>query len=168
MASSFLTILDHTQRSTTLGRTRLDEWSARRKDLYLTTHIIHRKQTSIPAAEFEPTTPARERLQTHVLDRTATGVGELLLWYREIESGEIKGLTETMCSRHHSLTFYILRDLTCDWNVGNVLVLAPISCGGAFLLPCFLNSCISGASVSLFCANLRFTKYAKFDWLAYT
>jgi len=30
--------LDHTRRRTTVGRTTLDEWSARRRDLYLTTH----------------------------------------------------------------------------------------------------------------------------------
>jgi hypothetical protein len=38
MASSFLRILDHTQRHTTVGRTPLGEWSAHRRDLYLTTH----------------------------------------------------------------------------------------------------------------------------------
>ena len=32
MASSFLRFLDHTQRRTTVGRTPLDEWSARRRD----------------------------------------------------------------------------------------------------------------------------------------
>ena len=37
MASSFTRFLDHTQRRTTIGRTPLDEWSARRRDLYLTT-----------------------------------------------------------------------------------------------------------------------------------
>jgi hypothetical protein len=36
MASSFLRFLDHT-RHITVGRTPLDEWSARRRDLYLTT-----------------------------------------------------------------------------------------------------------------------------------
>jgi hypothetical protein len=30
--------LDHTKRRATIGRTTLDEWSARRRDLYLTTH----------------------------------------------------------------------------------------------------------------------------------
>jgi len=35
--SSFTKFLDHTQRRTTVGRTPLDEWSARRRDLYLTT-----------------------------------------------------------------------------------------------------------------------------------
>jgi hypothetical protein len=37
MANSFTRFLDHTQRLTTVGRTPLDDWSARRKDLYLTT-----------------------------------------------------------------------------------------------------------------------------------
>ena len=43
MASSFLRFLDHTQRRTTVGRTPLDEWSARRRDFYLTTHNTHNK-----------------------------------------------------------------------------------------------------------------------------
>jgi len=30
-----LMFLDHTQRHSTVGRTPLDEWSARRRDLYL-------------------------------------------------------------------------------------------------------------------------------------
>ena len=37
-ASSFTRFLDHTQRRTKIGRTPLDEWSARRRDFYLTTH----------------------------------------------------------------------------------------------------------------------------------
>jgi hypothetical protein len=37
-ASSLTRFLDHTQRRTTVGRTSLDEWSARRRDLNLTTH----------------------------------------------------------------------------------------------------------------------------------
>jgi hypothetical protein len=43
MASSILMFLNHTQRRTTVGRTLLDKWSARRRDLYLTTHNIHNK-----------------------------------------------------------------------------------------------------------------------------
>ena len=38
----FLMFLDHTQRRTTVGRTPLDEWSARRRDLYLTTRHSQR------------------------------------------------------------------------------------------------------------------------------
>ena len=43
MASSFLRLLDHTQRRITVGRTPLDEWSARRRDLYLTAHNTYNK-----------------------------------------------------------------------------------------------------------------------------
>ena len=46
--TSFLRFLDHTQRRTTVGRTPLDEWSARRRDLYLTTLDTHNRQTSTP------------------------------------------------------------------------------------------------------------------------
>jgi len=48
MASSFLRFLDHTKRRITAGRTSLDEWSACRRDLYLTTHNTHNRQTSMP------------------------------------------------------------------------------------------------------------------------
>ena len=75
MASSFLRFLDHTQRRTTVGRTSLDEWSARRRDLYLTTHNTHNRKTSMPPVGFEPTTSAGEWSQTYALDRTATGTG---------------------------------------------------------------------------------------------
>ena len=75
MASSFLRFLDHTQRRITVGRTPLDETSARRRDLYLTTHNTHNRQTSMPPVGFEPTISASERPQTYALDRTATGTG---------------------------------------------------------------------------------------------
>ena len=74
MASSFTRFLDHT-RHTTVGRTPLDEWSARRRDLYLTTRNTHNRQTSMPPAGFEPTISASERPQTYALDRAATGPG---------------------------------------------------------------------------------------------
>jgi hypothetical protein len=38
--------------SVTLGRTPLDEESARRRDLYLTTNNIHNRQTAMPPAGF--------------------------------------------------------------------------------------------------------------------
>jgi hypothetical protein len=57
----------------------LDKWSARRSDLYLTTH---NKQTSMPLVGFEPTIAAGERPQTYALDRAATGTGPVveILW----------------------------------------------------------------------------------------
>jgi len=42
-ASLFLRFLDHTQRRITVGKTPLDEWSVRRRDLYLTTHNTHNR-----------------------------------------------------------------------------------------------------------------------------
>jgi len=42
-----------------------DQWSARRRDLYLTTHNTH-KQTSMPLVGFEPTISVSERLQLYL------------------------------------------------------------------------------------------------------
>jgi len=78
MASSFLRFQDHTQRRITVGRTPLDEWSARRRDLYLITHNTQNRQTSMPQVGFEPTIAAGEGPQTYALDRAATGTGTFL------------------------------------------------------------------------------------------
>ena len=61
MERLFLMFLDHTQRRSTVGRTPLDERSARRRDLYLTTHDTHNRQISMPLVGFEPTISAGER-----------------------------------------------------------------------------------------------------------
>jgi len=61
----------HKQRRATVGRTLLDEGSARRRDLYL--HNNHNRQTSLPPVGFEPTVSAGERPQTCSLDHMATG-----------------------------------------------------------------------------------------------
>ena len=71
--SSFTRFLDHTQRRTTVGRTALDERLARHRDLYLTTHNTHNRQTSMLPMGFEPTISAGERPQTYALDRAANG-----------------------------------------------------------------------------------------------
>ena len=60
-ATSLTTFLDDTQRSTTVGRTPLDEWSARCRDLYLTTHNTHKGETFMPPGE----------IRTHDLSRRA-------------------------------------------------------------------------------------------------
>ena len=62
MEHLFLMFLDHTQRRSTVGRTPLGEWSARRRDLYLTTHDTHIRQTSMPPVGFEPKISTGERL----------------------------------------------------------------------------------------------------------
>jgi hypothetical protein len=69
---------DYIQSDTT-GRTRLDDWSTRRRDLYLTTYNTHKRQTSMIRAGFELAVPANEPPLTHALDRVATGIGFSLL-----------------------------------------------------------------------------------------
>ena len=54
MEHPFLMFLDHTQRRSTVGRTPLDERSARRRDLYLTTHDTHNRQISMPRWDSNP------------------------------------------------------------------------------------------------------------------
>jgi len=75
MATSFMKFLDNTKRRTTVVRTPPDEWSARRRDLYLTTHSTHNRQIFMPPVGFEPTISAGERPKTHAWDRAATGTG---------------------------------------------------------------------------------------------
>jgi hypothetical protein len=70
-ASSFTRFLDRIQRL-------LEEGSASRRDLYMTTQNTHNKQTSIPPVRFEHTISAGERPQTYALDRVATGTGILM------------------------------------------------------------------------------------------
>jgi hypothetical protein len=75
MASSFTRFLDHTQRHSIVGRTPLDEGSARRRDLYFTTQNTHNTQTFMPPVGFELTFSADERPQTYTLGHTATWTG---------------------------------------------------------------------------------------------
>jgi hypothetical protein len=79
--------LDHTRTHITVGRTPLDEGSARRRDLYLTTQTLYKRQTSMPSARFEPTIPASARLQTYALDGAATEIG--LMWKVRIKMKRI-------------------------------------------------------------------------------
>jgi len=57
---------DHTRRRITVGRTPLDEWSARRRNPYLTTH---NRQTSMPPTGFEPAVPTSEMSQIRLRPR---------------------------------------------------------------------------------------------------
>ena len=71
MASEFLRFLDHTQRLITVGGTLLGEWSARRRDLYLTKYNTHSRQ---PSMGYEATVSEDERPRTYDLDRADTGI----------------------------------------------------------------------------------------------
>jgi hypothetical protein len=55
--------------------TPLDEFSARRRNRYLTKHNTRKRQTSMLPEGFEPAIAASERPKTHALDRAATETG---------------------------------------------------------------------------------------------
>ena len=71
MASSFLRFLDP-----------LDKWSARRRDLYLTTHNSHNRQTSMPPGG----------IRTH--DFSRRGTADLRLRPRGYWEGRRRGITQ--------------------------------------------------------------------------
>ena len=73
-ASSFTRVLDHIQRRTTVGRTPLDEWSARLRDLYLTTHNIHNRH-QCHQWDSNPPISAGERPKTYAVDCAVIGTG---------------------------------------------------------------------------------------------
>jgi hypothetical protein len=56
----------------TFVRTPLGKWSAPRRDIHLTTHNAHKRQTYMPPARFEPAISASKQLQTHALDCAPT------------------------------------------------------------------------------------------------
>ena len=59
----------------TVGRTPLDGWSVRRRNLYLTTHNNLKRQTSMPPAGFGSANPTSVGPQTQTCDPAATGIG---------------------------------------------------------------------------------------------
>jgi hypothetical protein len=61
--------LDPTLTHATFVRTPLDEGSDLRRDLYLTTQTLYKRQISMPPVGFEPTIPASARPQTYALAR---------------------------------------------------------------------------------------------------
>jgi len=63
----------------------LDGWSARLRELCLTKHNSHKRQTSMHSAGFEPAIPASERSQFDALDSGATGIGSVGNLRRQIK-----------------------------------------------------------------------------------
>jgi hypothetical protein len=76
-ASSFMRFLDHTQRRITVGRTPLDEWCARRRDLYLAIHNTQQTDFHIPGG-IRTQISTGERPPTYALDRAVTRTGKFM------------------------------------------------------------------------------------------
>jgi len=85
--SSLPRLHDHTQTHTIFGRTPLDEWSARRRDFYLTTHNTHNRQAFMSAAGFEPA-PVNERPYNQALGRAVNvndcSMVDYISWLRKL------------------------------------------------------------------------------------
>ena len=82
--SLFTRFLDHTQRRTAVGRTPLDEWSTRRRDLYHTSHNTHNRQTTKLPLGLEPTISASKHPKNQALHRAESEIGiitHLYIWY---------------------------------------------------------------------------------------
>jgi hypothetical protein len=62
---------------TTRCRVPLDKWSARRRDLNLSTQATHNRETSMPSVEFETAIPGIQRPQTYALHRATTGTDRI-------------------------------------------------------------------------------------------
>ena len=77
-AASSLRFLDHTQLHNTVVKTPLDEGSPRFTDLYLTTQNTDNRQACMSHAGYERAIPACDWLQTVTVDRSASGIGEIL------------------------------------------------------------------------------------------
>ena len=70
MAYSFTRFLDHTQWRITVSRTPLNEWSARCRDLYLTTHNTHNRHPC-PRWDSDPHPSRRAAADLHLRPRSS-------------------------------------------------------------------------------------------------
>jgi hypothetical protein len=106
-------------RHTTVGRTLLDEWWARRRNLYLTTH--NAQQTNIlTLAGFEPSIQLGERPQTHALDRAATGIEEKIIMSGKCELSKLQITQLSPSSR------YFLPLTALFWNALRLSHVLPV------------------------------------------
>ena len=101
-------------RRITVGRTPLEEWSARRRDIYLKAHNTHNRQTSMPPVGLEPAISAGWSLQHgHYSNPTAPNFQHTTNWEKK---------TEVVIQQHSRriLMMDILMSETCwvhkKWN----------------------------------------------------
>jgi hypothetical protein len=99
-----------TLRQTTADRIILDEFSARRRDLYLT---ALNRQTSTTPAGFEPAIPTNEWPQTHVLDRAATWIGTFLLAVDKLKFLQLHLTFGSASSQYLEVKVHKINIVTC-------------------------------------------------------
>jgi len=102
-----------TLRHTTLGSTPLDEWSARRRDLYLNTFNTQKRQTSIPPRDSNPQSrQASGNWNRHVFDAENWSCFMCRLLIKPSSGTHVDGLIK---SRHTWLFDGYLLILDCSW-----------------------------------------------------
>ena len=144
---------------TTLGRTPLDKWSARRRDLYVTIHNTHKKQTSMTPVGFEDTIPESEWLHTkyvsdHAKFKPVFFVLEKLTgWFERIMTsrGADDFLQTTSDDKEKNIEIVIKCHIMCIYNlntpsVWNVLLILIIVINVAL---CKKRECSSSIKVSI-------------------
>ena len=112
--------LDHTQRCSTFGRTPLDEWSARRRDLYLTTHDNHNRQISMPRWDLNPRSqqasgPAARLLRSWV--RIPSGAWVFVCCECRVLSG--RGLCDELITRPEE-SYRMCCIVVCDLKTSRI------------------------------------------------
>ena len=90
---------DHTPNTlSTLGRTPLNERSARRRDLHLLEHNTHRRQTSMPSAGFDPTNSSKREAAYPRLIPRDTGIDtKMYTKYNTIAGVSRSNCTQVVC-----------------------------------------------------------------------
>jgi hypothetical protein len=107
-------ILEVSQSHPTALDTSLNEWSARHRDLCVTTHNSHNRQTFMRPAGLDPTTSPGERPQTHILDHAATRLTCLCVCVISLLNSFGKALCIFV---HFVLTAWLCNDVTANLAV---------------------------------------------------
>jgi len=96
-----------TLRHTTLVKTPLDEWSARRRDLYIhNSQNSQERETSKLPAGFEPAFPASDGPETHAFHGAATGISSVIVENAENHEGIRSGRRFVVRSSKQALPCY--------------------------------------------------------------
>jgi hypothetical protein len=121
MECIFLMFLDHTQRRSTVGRTPLDERSARRRDLYLKTNDTHNRQISMPPVEFKPTISVGERPQAAHLLRSSVRItpGAGIFVWCECRAFSGRGLCDELITRPEE-SYRLCCIVVCDLETSRI------------------------------------------------
>jgi hypothetical protein len=106
---------DHTQRRAAVGRTPLNEWSARLRDLYLTAHNTHNNKKSMPPVGFFFNCPSFVRFVYFLFKCPFCVLSYCVLWIFPLKfETEVTALT----GNGHALNLTRMVLCPCRWPRG--------------------------------------------------